>query len=134
MSNYYGYARSNYFKVKDKEQFKQLCSNLNVEMIEKDDKVGFICSEDDCGSLPSSVYDEINEDDVDIDLIDEISNHLVEGEVAVMMESGHEKLCYVTGYAVAVNWKGEEISISLNDIYEKAQKELGGENISRAEY
>ena len=33
MADWYGHSRSNYFKVKDVEQFKELCSIWNVELI-----------------------------------------------------------------------------------------------------
>ena len=135
MANYYATARSNYFKVKDVEKFKELCTKINVEMIESQGKVGFICTQDpDCGSLPSSIYKEELDDFEEIDLCELVAEHLEEGEVAVMMEAGYEKFRYVTGYAMAVNWKGEVVDVNINDIYKKAQEELGGENISMAEY
>jgi hypothetical protein len=40
------------------------------------------------------------------------------------MESGHEKLQYVGGFAVAINGKGERREVSLSDIYDRAA-ELG---------
>jgi len=135
MANYYAKARSNYFKVKDKEKFEDFCNRLNVEMIEREDQVGFICTLDpDCGSLPWSIYDETLDDHVEYDLLQGISEHLQEGEVAVLQEAGHEKFRYVTGVAFAVNWKGEVAYVNINDIYKKAQEELGGEHISVAEY
>jgi hypothetical protein len=135
MANYYAKARSNYFKVKDIEKFQALCNELNVEMIKRDNLVGFICTLDpDCGGLPSSKYNEETEDHDEIDISQEIYPHLCEGEVAVMMEAGYEKYRYVNGYALAVNWKGEEESISINNIYELANKNLGGKDVTRAEY
>lgn len=130
MANYIGTARSNYFKVKSKEDFEDLCARLNVEIITRRDRVGFICEE----GLPSSIYDEAKDEDVEVDILAEIAPHLQEGEVAVLVESGHEKCRYVVGYAIAVNWKGEVAEVSITDIYKKAQEELGGENITEAEY
>ena len=49
-----------------------------------------------------------------------------------MMEAGAEKLRYISGFAFAFNNKGEEITIRLSDIYERA-KDLGT-NITAAEY
>jgi hypothetical protein len=36
MADWYGSSRSNYFKVKDVEKFKELCDLWNMEMISKD--------------------------------------------------------------------------------------------------
>jgi len=134
MANYIATSRSNYFKVKDTEKFEDFCGEIGVEMITQEDLVGFLCNLDDCGSLPSSIYNEETDDHDEIDLAQEVAKHLVKGEVAVFMESGHEKFRYVTGSASAVNWKGEEVFFNLEDIYERANKELGGEHVTRAEY
>jgi hypothetical protein len=40
------------------------------------------------------------------------------------MESGAEKLRFIGGLAVAVNNRGEQVGVSLEDIYERA-KHLG---------
>jgi molybdopterin biosynthesis enzyme len=58
--------------------------------------------------------------------------HLHDEDVAVLMEAGAEKLRYVSGWAVAVNSKGDLVEIGLSDIYEKA-KHLG-KNITQATY
>jgi len=42
MANYYATSRSNYFKVKDNEKFKEFCGEIGVEMITQEDLVGFI--------------------------------------------------------------------------------------------
>ena len=134
MANYYGYARSNYFKVKDVDKFREFVSKLpGAEFIEDSaGRVGFL-GDMECG-LPSFTWDEESQEETEIDLEQEIATHLAEGEVAILMEAGHEKLRYVTGFASAVNWKGETASVSINDIYRMAQEELGGENVTQAEY
>ena len=136
MANYYSYARSNYFKVKDVGKFKEFCAELpGVEVIEssaKDGRVGFL-GDCECG-LPSFAGDWESGEEREIDLEQEIAKHLVEGEVAIMVEAGHEKLRYVVGQAIAVNWKGEVCSVGIENIYKMAQEELGGENVTRAEY
>ena len=69
----------------------------------------------------------------EIDFLKELSTHLVEGEVAVVMETGAEKLRYLIGYAAAVNHKGETVDVALTDIYRKARETFGKEP-TRAEY
>jgi len=132
MADFYGTSRSNYFRVKDKEAFSDLCNSLNVEMIENDDLVGFICNQDEYGYLPSSIYNEKTDEDEEIDFVIKVSEHLLEDEVAVFMTAGAEKHRYVQGIAIAVNSKGEIIQLDMNDIYKKAEKL--GKNITHAEY
>ncbi len=38
----------------------------------------------------------------DFDLVEELAQHLADGEIAVLVEAGAEKLRYITGDAVAV--------------------------------
>lgn len=131
MSNYSATSRSNYFKVKNKEKFKELCDRLEVKMIERDDLVGFISKNED-GSLPYTIYNPETEDWEDISICQEIALHLCKGQVAVMVESGAEKHRYIGGYAMAVNSDGEEESINIDQIYDLAKKL--GKNVTKAEY
>ena len=55
-----------------------------------------------------------------------------EGEVAVMMEIGNERLRYMTGVAYAINSRGEQATVSLYSIYELAERL--GKNVTKAEY
>jgi len=48
-------------------------------------------------------------------------------EIAVVMEAGAEKHCYVGGWAVAINSKGERAQVTLHDIYALAAKKFGVE-------
>lgn len=135
MANYYATARTNYFKVKDTDLFKKWLKEFNsidVEVVpEKNGKFAILFGED---GIPSHRWNDETQDDDDIDFTDELSKHLVEGEVAIIMSVGAEKLRYVSGYATAVNSKGDTVEISLDDIYEKASLALNTKNISRAEY
>jgi hypothetical protein len=132
MANYYANSRSNYFRVRDKEAFKAFCETFNVEYIEdKDGRSGWCGHDDDCGGIPGDIYNEETGDSEDIDFPLEVSKHLCDGEVAIMLEVGNEKLCYIIGYAVAINSKGERKVINLLDIY-NAAKELGP-NVTVAE-
>ena len=45
MANYYATARSNYFKVKDLEAFREWCRSLEIEPIDggpSDNKIGLV--------------------------------------------------------------------------------------------
>lgn len=132
MANWYGTSRTNYFRVKDFEAFKAWVANLDVEIVTDDDGlVGLLCGNDGC--WPSWYYDEQSDVDVDIDFTYELSKHLAEGEVAVLVTAGAEKHRYVTGHAAAVNHKGEELCININDIYDLIHAKWGTE-VTLAEY
>lgn len=140
MANYYASSRSNYFRVKDEQAFKDWLDTTNIEIL--------ATSEDDEGNTTYAIVpnapdgegwsltmwedDEGVELDEERDLIIELSGHLADGWVAILMEAGAEKLRYVSGFAIAVNNRGAIETVHLSDIYEKAQW-LGG-HLTPAEY
>src|SRR5437660_492710 len=127
MANWYGHARSNYFRVKDKAEFVRWAESIgDLEIIEDDaGRVGLLSSSEN-GGWPYSRYAEEKDQEEEIDLLGGIASHLQEGSVAVLVEIGAERSRYLTGYAHAVNSKGEVRRVSLDDIYEAA-KPLGKE-------
>jgi diaminopimelate decarboxylase len=137
MANYYASARTNYFAVTDLEAFKadieSKTSSVQVVSQEKDGLtlVGLLGCDDDGGGFPFEYEDEDGEY-VELDWAEIFKAHLEEGWVAIIMESGAEKLRYIAGYAVAYNSKGETVSLNLDDIYGLA-KSLGS-NITEATY
>jgi hypothetical protein len=132
MANYYASARSNYFQVKDPDAFRKWVWSVGgLGLWEKGTGEGEVLmfgiydnGGDACG-WPSWAIDEETGLDVEVDLAGNLAEHLQEGSVAVLMEAGAEKLRYVTGYAFAVNHKGETVHISLSDIYALAAEKLG---------
>jgi len=133
MANWYGTARSNYFHVADMKKFEAWANDLCLEWwTDKEGRVAISPSDSsDEGSWPSSRYVEENEDTgmagdyEDFDILDELADHLAEGEIAVLMEAGAEKKRYITGHATAVDSKGEIVAVSIYDIYELAEKKFG---------
>ena len=143
MAQWYCTSRSNYFRVKDKALFLKWVSTLELDVLPNDDPDLFaITSTGEYGEWPwqrEAVEGEEgfeDEDQVDIDISNELSKHLAEGEIAVLMSSGAEKLRYLTGDAVAVNHKGETVRVQLDDIYAKASKKFGvpKDKITQASY
>jgi hypothetical protein len=49
-----------------------------------------------------------------------VSRHLVDGDVAVFIEVGAQKMIYLGGIAYAINSRGESSCIDLEDIYTQA--------------
>lgn len=129
MANYYATSRSNAFRVKDADAFKAWLDSTgaNYEIVSfSENDPGFIVEgDDDSGDFPSWVQDPATADDVEIDWAAELPRFLKDGEVAVLMSVGAEKLRYVAGWALAVNSAGESVTVSLDDIYAAAVKQLG---------
>lgn len=127
MADYYASARSNYFQVKDPDALRRELAGLDIDVLtdnpQDERSVVLLCSSDH-GCWPHTRYDEQSDDDVEVDLAAIIAQHLTDGHVAVLMESGAEKLRFIGGLAVAVNNRGEQVGVSLEDIYERA-KHLG---------
>lgn len=127
MADWSGSARTNYFRVNDLKAFEASLapfSNLHIQP-ENDPKPAGqpqrVCVlETDGYGWPSTHYDEETDEDIEVDLAALIAEHLIDGEVAVLMETGAEKLRYLTGMAVAVNAAGETRTVSLEDIYDLA--------------
>ena len=132
MANYEGVARSNYFQVLDVNAFRTWAKDLELEVIEDADEpgaVGLISHTDD-GTWPACNLETME----DIDFGRLLAQHLAPGQIAILMEIGHEKTCYLGGYAVAINSEGRQVSISLYDIYKLAQKKFGVDSVSCAEF
>lgn len=130
MANYYASTRSNYFRVKDRDAFADFCARFFLLQYDGADETVMITADSgDCGGWPS--YDMETDDEVDFPRA--LSAHLVDGEVAVLMEAGHEKLRYLHGQSVAVNSAGDMRWVTLSDIYELA-KELTDKPITDASY
>jgi hypothetical protein len=142
--NWYGSARSNYFRVKDLTDFQKFCDENvpGAEIVHHDENESGtykMVGVDDREMPPVEVHPltallfreegglptQIEIDDTEYEFIDVISTHLVKGEVAIFMESGAEGMRYVSGHAIAVTWDGRTEYVSLNDIYDKAAAMLG---------
>lgn len=119
MANWYGSARSNYVRVKDREKFLDWAQSLpDVEVVEQEGTFALL-ARGEYGGWPSfrSRDDREDQEDEAIDLAAEIAIHLAPDEVCIFQEVGAEKLRYLSGSALAVNSAGETLQISINDIY-----------------
>ena len=170
MADWYGHARSNYFKVKDHNKFQEFCDLFGCELISKqgqvlekrcydclynnkideeckqlikrtvgeckgetygDELVGFLGSDGHGQIFGYAEDDQGNVLEFD-DALKMLATHLEEGWVAIIQEVGAEKLRYITGFAIAINSKGEIQDVNIGDIYKRA--EALGRNITRCEY
>jgi hypothetical protein len=140
MANYYGQARTNYFRVKDAEAFVAEMSKLPVEVITHEDKeagdtfYGFMDSNDDGSGLPWSTWDDDTEDEIEINWIDVLQRHVAPGWSAILMEVGSEKYRYLNAYAVVVTESGYK-ELNLEELaHEVAHNELKADNVTGVSY
>jgi hypothetical protein len=121
MANWYGSARSNYFRVKDRDAFIKWVQTLpEVKFVEKDRAFALLSREEYRGWPLFRPCEELDHDEQfkELDWVAELAKHLAEGEVCVLQEIGAEKLRYLTGEAVAINSAGATLRVSIDDIYE----------------
>ena len=132
MANYIAVCRTNYFKVKDIDAFLEEMESIpDIKVdVEKDKGCVIMGNNADGAGWPSMKQD--GDEMVEFDLPENVSRHLEDGEVAIFIECGSEKLCYLVGYAEAINNQGEREEVTINDIYKKALSL--GNNVTRAEY
>lgn len=133
MSNYAATSRTNYFHVEDEAAFREWADHLELEIMTDIDDPGAVAiaaTNSDNGTWPANDPDT----GAEIDFVAQLTSHLQPGQVAILMEAGHERLCYVAGYAIAVDHTGDRIQIALSDIYEMARKHFKLDAISCAEY
>lgn len=134
MANWNGTARSNYFRVKDEEAFLQALEPYEIgtwDGVSDPTKLAIYSNDGDTGDW--ACYDE---DMNEIPIWEIVAPHLQDGQVAVFLSAGAEKMRYITGSAVAVTNKGEPVSIYLSEIYAKASRAFGVpmESITDASY
>src|SRR6185312_6909258 len=97
MANWYGSARSNYFRVKDTDAFLRWAERRGLGIFKNDQAPDILAihpgDTTDSGGWPS--YDLENEEE--LDLVSELAEHLAPGQIAILLEIGAEKLRYLTG-------------------------------------
>jgi hypothetical protein len=127
MANYTATARSNYFAVKDAAAFKDWCADRDLEVWDgsNENAARFAIApsnDSDTGGWPELLDDDCN---VTEDLCEALAGHLVDGEVAVLLEIGNEKLRFLIGTATAIHSSGKRIDLTLGEIYTRARRAFG---------
>lgn len=137
MSNWYGTARSNYFAVKDMDAFLAWAEALSLEVLNDNEMPTLVAiapaTSTDTGDWPSHRFIDVEDENVEdpdetedeVDIVQELAAHLADGQVAVLISAGAEKLRYVTGHAVAFDNTGKAVEISLSQIYTLAFDTFG---------
>jgi hypothetical protein len=121
MANYTATARTNYFSVRDVAAFAAaLPGDLTIARNAHGQVA--VLAQTDGGAWPTATYDDVVGDFRAFDIADLIAEHLLDRQVAILMEVGSERMSYVVGVAVAINSSGERRMVSLDDIYPLARQ------------
>lgn len=111
MANYNCVQRTNYFHVKDPDAFRELMKKADAEDLhlweEKDEDGNLIFAFGCYGSIAgipiqNEEGDLETDDDSYEDFLTELQKCVEESDVIIMIESGHEKLRYVSGIATVI--------------------------------
>ena len=143
MANYNGCARTNYFHVTDEEKYKKLYKGLvgtddEIISFDQNDKDGKpLHGFGSYGTIywsPSKAEDNpdwLDNDDTDgfDDFLQQIKTILPDNEAFVIIETGHEKLRYLVGFATIVTNKDIQC-IDLTNITEK----VAGNMLQKLDY
>lgn len=124
MANYYAFARSNKFRVKDIKALEDVLPS-GVELWIEDEPSNLVCllvSDD--GGWPSACWNESLDDVEDWDVVDAIAPHLADNQWCVIQEVGAEKLRYLCGWSLAFDSSKRIIRVDIEDIYEKLPKDV----------
>ena len=111
MANYECVIRTNYFHVKDEDQFQALMDVVSADSLEfwekKDENGSPVFAFGSIGpvyGIPHLIEggeSEADEESYD-ELLYQLKDLVAEGEAVIIMEAGHEKLRYVSGNATIV--------------------------------
>lgn len=132
MSNYYGVVRTNYFHVRDEEQFRSLMSKASGDSDSialwddlKDSEGKRLFGFGVYGTINGVPNDDNKYDDDSCDrFIDGLKECVAEDDAILIFEAGHEKLRYVGGGVTIITAKSIEYIDLENSAIRKAQELL----------
>jgi hypothetical protein len=125
MANNYATTRSNYVELKKGHEnaFKENAEKAGFTVREMGKTFALFVDNDDYGCIPS-VYssDDFDIEGDDINWKKDFADHLVPGEVLHLMESGAEKLRYVTGISMFIRSNGKVDYVNIANVPKHIQK------------
>lgn len=156
MSTYTSAYRTNYFRVRDLDAFRQTLTANGIAIDPYSLDEPHLSTTPPAAAPQGSVaiiapngtpwldadytkaeWEEEHNDDTEKpefyeDIVYLIADHIVPGDVAIITVTGQEKMAYLTGVAFAIDHTGELITVTLDDIYDKAATAFAGATITQA--
>jgi len=125
MSDYYGFQRTNFVKVKDVDGFMAYAEKLEAEVVEVTPPDGNKPDHTRYALIPKShnLFSDMDPDTDESIKIEGLIPFLEDGEVLILQESGRQARRYCTGNAVAMRYKEgnpnnvEYLQVNIDDIY-----------------
>jgi len=120
--------RSNAFEVKNMDAFLEAVEDIPMQIEPALDGRGFLLMDDGDGEyspLANNTYRDGNDVEIAVDWADIFREHLADGQVAVFMGVGVERMRYLSGMAAAYNQRGETMELDIERIYEMAHAAWG---------
>lgn len=142
MADYYGTWRTNYFTVKNPEEFMHFINQvdgMDLTVIDEGERGIMMHGSD----IPSIVQEKILapdgsvmfEEDDDMDFTGTVQQYLADDSVMILMEAGHEKARYICGLAIAVAGGSEDcVVLHLDSIHQMAKDKWPGKTITDCSY
>lgn len=139
MANYCCVYRTNYFKVKDNEKFKEFMTHVYAEDLEvfhkKDENGNELYGFGGYGGISGYFNNENEYEDSDEawdnaydNFIDGLAKQVAEDDAILLFEVGNEKLRYVVGSVAVITSKGYEYRDITNVGVEIAKQMLNNPN------
>lgn len=125
MADYCGKGRTNIFKVKDIDALKAALAGAEFTVEARPDRGAdavliHVSDNDGAGNWGQPVHIDDDDEPTELFVPDMIAEHLQDGQVAVFVHAGSEKLRYLSAYSIAVHANGNQVRIDLYDIYQRA--------------
>ena len=133
MSSWQGVSRTNFVKFSDLDGLKKAIEPFAIKLSQNSSAPEYWMLEGDDpdhGGFPTSAWPDDADEAIEFDFAEHVAPYLAPGEVLITMESGHDKLRYLTGHTSAYTFDGHNVRqahLDLNDIYSMAAKEFGVE-------
>jgi len=130
VADYYGKGRTNIFKVKDIDALTTALAGAEFIVEARPDRGADavfirVSDNDAAGSWSQLVYTDDDAEPTELFVPAMIAEHLQDGQVAVFVHAGSEKLRYLSAYSIAVHADGRQVRVDLDDIYQRAADEFG---------
>lgn len=121
MASYTGFGRTEPFDVKNVAALKEalIDADVTVHVEPGMSNTVVVLSELDDGGWTT-----FDEDDNEVDFIELIVPHIADGDIAIFLHIGREKMRYLNSIAVAVTNDGRRITQSMSDFYSHAKAAL----------
>lgn len=125
---YYAVAKSNYFRVKNEDEFKEWAESISLTVYDKTIiteegtviKKFMITPDNEEGGWPVAICNEDIDDYMDCDVAEDLAKFLEDEEVAILIQVGNEGIRHIEGFVTAINNKEQRIDQALSDITARA--------------